>query len=125
MNTWNTINKGVRRLIMLGYAICVLLAVQTWRGIRPDKEVQKEITQRAARDIQEHQEKWSDPFFAKSSNRYRKERARLAGEEQKQVLAAQQAKRRRAWGLVVGYPLVVVLGLWVLAGFKSESNSEL
>lgn len=120
MNTWNRLNKGVRRLIILGYAICLIMAVQTWRSIKPEQKVQEEIAQRAAQDIKKQQENWSDPFFAERNNRYRKERAELAGEEAKKVLLANHDKRHQVIGLLIGYPLAVLVILWVMAGFKNN-----
>jgi len=105
---------------MLGYAICVLLAVQTWRGIRPDQEVQQEITQRAAQEIQERQKRRSRPSDAYSNNRFQKRRVKEAGKEARMALARNHDKRRIVWGLILGYPLVVVLGLWVIAGFQEK-----
>lgn len=120
MNTWSRLNKGVRRLIILGYAICLIVAVQTWRSIKSDEEVQEEIAQRSAEDIQKRQENWSDPFFTESNNRYRKKRTERAKEEANRALSANQDKRQRAMGLIIGYPLAVILFFWVSAGFKNN-----
>ena len=97
---WSRLNKGVRRLLILGYVLCIGKVVLMHREPLPSYELNP----------------WfDDPYFAKSNKRDRLHVEKQAADE---VIA----RRERTYYYLLGYPLGIVLCLWVYTGFFRKDS---
>lgn len=92
------INKGVQRLLIIGYLLCI------GKVALMHNEPLPQYVQNAS---------FNDPFFAEANAGHRAAVSRRAVSE----LAS---RKKKTYYYLLGYPLVVVAGLWIYAGFAKN-----
>lgn len=91
------LNKGLVRLMIVGYLICIGLVV-----VMNMQKVPK----------YEQNPAFDTPFFADANRSHRLIVQEVAEE-------MRDSRRYKTYALLVGYPIALFLGVWIYAGFKS------
>ena len=103
-STWAGLNAGIRRLLILGYLFCIVGVALLYKA---------SYTKRASDRIFQHDKTFTNEFFneANANFKYREaEKAEKAIEDRKEKTIA----------VLVGHPVLVILGLWIYAGFRGR-----
>jgi hypothetical protein len=111
------LNKGLLRLSIVGYLICIGLVVRMNRQPLPEYE---EIYER--RPV--YNGVWYNGPHPDVEFNKRVDRLNLSHrlEVEKQALNILLSRERRTYAYLVGYPVALLLGLWVYAGFIGRKN---
>lgn len=120
MTTWLSLNHGIRRLLIVGYLVCVGNGVYILSQLESDEEIRRQTTARAEADNADRWERFSDSFFSKSNMRSAERRIGYAQREAEMLIRENVRKKVRGVLYFTLYPVLVAVGLWIFAGFRAK-----
>jgi len=122
MTAWLSLNPGIRRLLIVGYLVCVGNGAYILSQLESDEEIRRRTSARAEADNADRWERFSDPFFSESNMRSAKRRIGDAQREAERLIRENERMKVRGVLYFTLYPLLVAIGLWILAGFRAKEQ---